>query len=98
MPRRPVRLTCPPAPDKATDRAEGKALRARLPAPISATASRPGERATAAATEAAMESQPADSVPSRWFTADPSSRKLIRAPQPRSEEHTSELQSPCNLV
>src|SRR5256885_11125581 len=25
-------------------------------------------------------------------------RRSVEAPQPRSEEHTSELQSPCNLV
>src|SRR5688500_19172792 len=34
----------------------------------------------------------------RWFIVSRMSRTVLRQDRSRSEEHTSELQSPCNLV
>ena len=68
-------LTCPLAPDKATDQAEQKESRARWPAQTLVTALRPAARATAAAT--ARELQPADLDRSKSRTADRRSRKRI---------------------
>src|SRR5256885_12974592 len=35
---------------------------------------------------------------SAWVTPNPCTRSLVTCAPARSEEHTSELQSPCNLV
>src|SRR5256885_3311176 len=37
-------------------------------------------------------------VPARRITPDQQKQRQERRKRPRSEEHTSELQSPCNLV
>src|SRR5580704_13314962 len=68
------------------DRAERKASRAQSPAQTSATESPPAMAAVAA------ESPPADSDPSKWFTADRNSRKPIPGPRPlRWKSHSSQI-------
>src|SRR5256885_11126983 len=61
--------------------------------PASSAASRL-RSAVVAARLAVSSTQASSAVSSGW----PVRHSTARAPWPRSEEHTSELQSPCNLV
>src|SRR5580692_4421396 len=82
MPRRPAHLTCPSVRDKATDRAVQKVSKERSPLLTSEAALRVEEKVTVEVTEPAVQSRRVGSEPSRWFTADRSSRKPIQDRSP----------------
>src|SRR3979490_690627 len=69
---------CRLARDRAMDQAEQKELRAPWPAPISAMASRAAATETGAAMAGAAEFQPADLVPSKWYTVARRFRRRTR--------------------
>src|SRR5256885_2672438 len=68
------------------------------PAPVAETDAESGALMAGSAGSAGAEAMAEGQTPAAVPSAGKRSSRASRATPPRSEEHTSELQSPCNLV